>query len=121
MARDVEITLSLPKALADRLEAAADGAGTTVGFLAAQCVEQHLDVAVRHLALIDRLEGVDAALMELAGFVGEATAANEGFDPSSICRYRTRENSVDSRKDENDETTSGGSERNGRRDADDAA
>lgn len=91
MARQVTLSITLPKALADRLSSAAAEVGTTPEALVVHCVEQDLDVAARHVALIDRLEGVDAALLELANFVGEATATSEGFDPSSICRYRTAE------------------------------
>lgn len=85
--RDERLTITLPADLAKRLSAAAAEAGVTAEALAASCVEQHLDVAARHMAVIDRLEGVDAALLELAQFVGEAAGASEGFDPSRICRY----------------------------------
>ena len=88
MARDATLTVTLPKALFDRLEQAAGEAGTTPAYMAQQCIEQHLNIASRHLALIDRLEGVDAALLELANFVGEAVGSTEGFDASKICRYR---------------------------------
>jgi hypothetical protein len=60
--------------------------------LAIDCISQNLEMALRHRVLIDRLGIVDQALIDLAAFVGEATAVPSGsgeggFDLGSICRY----------------------------------
>lgn len=72
--------------LSERLEQAARAAKVPPTELIAQCVEQHLDIAVRYVALLDRLESVDQGLLDLATLVGEATAAGS-VEVSSICRY----------------------------------
>ena len=46
--------------------------------LARECIAQHLDIAVRHCALVERFEAVDHSLAVLAQFVGEANTASEG-------------------------------------------
>lgn len=92
--------LTLPKLLVKRLSAAAQEANTTPEALAISCIEQHLDVAARHLALIDRLEGVDGALLDLARLVGETAASRESFDPGRICRYQAKGERGDSHQDE---------------------
>ncbi len=72
--------------LSERLEQAARAAKIPPAELIARCVEQNLDLAVRYVALLDRLEAVDQGLLDLASLVGEATAGG-GIDVSSICRY----------------------------------
>lgn len=72
--------------LSERLEQAARAAKITPADLIAQCVEQHLDIAVRYIALLDRLETVDQGMLDLAALVGEATAGGS-VEVSSICRY----------------------------------
>lgn len=78
-------TVSLDDDTASRLEAAARNAKSSPADLIAACVSQHLDVAIRHLAAIERLEAVDEGLLELAAFIGRATAGGE-IDLSKICR-----------------------------------
>lgn len=72
--------------LSERLEEAARRAKIAPAELIAQCVEQHLDVAARYLVLVERMEGVDQGLLDLAQFVGEATAGGN-VEVSSLCRY----------------------------------
>ncbi len=79
-------TVQIEKKLAERLEQAAHAAKTSSTDLIAECVAQHLDITIRHLALVERLEAVDQGLLELASFVGEATAGGN-VDVSSLCRY----------------------------------
>ena len=79
-------TVQIEKTLAERLERAAHTAKVSPVELIAECVMQHLDIAIRHLALVERLEAVDQGLLELATFVGEATAGGD-VDVSSLCRY----------------------------------
>lgn len=87
MASLQQLTIELDEQLADRLRAAAREHGWTPESLAADCVAQHLEIAVRHRVLIERLEAVDAHLAALATFVGEATQSGEGVDLTKICRY----------------------------------
>ncbi|MDA9392631.1 hypothetical protein WN73_19075 [Bradyrhizobium sp. CCBAU 45394] len=72
--------------LSERLEQAARAAKIGPAELIAQCVEQHLDIALRYVALLDRLDTVDQGLLDLAGLVGEASAGRS-VEVSSICRY----------------------------------
>jgi hypothetical protein len=79
-------TVQIDKKLADQLEGVALTTKISAADLIAECVAQHLNVAIRHLALVERLEAVDRGLLELATFVGEATAGKD-VDVSSLCRY----------------------------------
>jgi predicted transcriptional regulator len=79
-------TVQIEKRLAERLEAAAHAGKISSAELIAECVAQNLEVAIRHLALVERLETVDQGLLELATFIGEATASG-ATDVSSLCRY----------------------------------
>ena len=79
-------TVQIEKKLAERLEGAAHTAKISAPELITECVAQHLDIAIRHLALVERLEAVDQGLLELASFVGEATAGSN-VDASTLCRY----------------------------------
>lgn len=88
MADEVKLTLTLKAALATRLSAAAAERGWSVESLAAECVAQHLEVAIRHRALIERAERVDAALLDMAKAVGELGAPSGGIDLTEVCRYR---------------------------------
>lgn len=72
--------------LSERLEEAAGRAKIEPAELIAQCVEQQLDISARYLALVERLESVDQGLLDLAQFVGEATAGGN-IEVSSLCRY----------------------------------
>ena len=87
MANLPQLTIELDQQLADQLRNAAREHGWTPESLAADCVAQHLDIAVRHRVLIERLEAVDAHIATLAEFVGEATQSGEGIDLTKICRY----------------------------------
>jgi predicted transcriptional regulator len=82
----VAYTVQVEKALAERLEEAARTTKISSADLIAECIAQHLEVAIRHRALIDRLEVVDQGLLELASFIGEATAGSDA-DLSTFCRY----------------------------------
>jgi hypothetical protein len=84
--RMTSYTVQIDKALAERLEVAARTAKIAPAELISACVAQHLDIAIRHLALVERLEAVDQGLLELANFVGEATAGGK-VEVSSLCRY----------------------------------
>ncbi|MBL7309316.1 hypothetical protein INQ13_23230, partial [Escherichia coli] len=46
------------------------------------------EVAIRHRVLIERMEQVDAAILDMAQAVGELGAPSTGIDLSQICRYR---------------------------------
>ena len=50
--------------LAERLEEAARNSKLSAAELITECVTQHLEVAIRHRALIDRLDAVDQGLLE---------------------------------------------------------
>ena len=88
MANEVKLTITLDAALATQLSAAAGERSWTPESLAAACVVQHLEVAIRHRTLIERLEQVDAAILDMAEAVGELGAPSAGLDLSKICRYR---------------------------------
>ena len=79
-------TVQIETKLSERLEGAARAAKIKPAELIAQCVEQNLEIAIRYLALVERIESVDQGLLELAQFVGEATAGGN-VEVSSICRY----------------------------------
>jgi hypothetical protein len=79
-------TVQIATKLSERLEVAARAAKIAPAELIAQCVDQHLDIAIRYLALVERMEAVDQGLLELASFVGEATAGGN-VEVSSLCRY----------------------------------
>lgn len=88
MAEEVELTITLNAGLAARLTAAAAERGWTPESLASDCVAQVLEVAIRHRVLIERLEIVDAALLDMAEAVGELGAPSGGIDLSEVCRFR---------------------------------
>ena len=81
------LTIELDDDLAQKLADAASARGWTPESLAADCVGQHLEIAVRHRALVERFEAVDQSLATLAQFVGEATPDAQGIDLFKICRY----------------------------------
>ena len=84
--RMTSYTVQIDNKLAKRLEQAAHTAKISSTDLIAECIAQHLDITIRHLALVERLEAVDQGLLELASFVGEATAGGN-VDVSGLCRY----------------------------------
>jgi hypothetical protein len=89
MADEVKLTITLEAALATRLKAAAVECSWSAETLAAECVVQHLEVAIRHRVLIERLEQVDAAILDMAEAVGELGAPAAAIDLSKVCRLRT--------------------------------
>ncbi|MGO9770306.1 MAG: hypothetical protein ACLPSW_12260 [Roseiarcus sp.] len=82
-----QITVELDDELAAQLIKAAQDQEWTPESLAADCVAQHLEIAVRHRTLVERTEAVDAHLATLAIFVGEAAKGSEGLDLKGVCRY----------------------------------
>ena len=78
--------IELDDALTERLEEAARNSKLSAAALITECVIQHLEVAIRHRTLIDRLDTVDQGLLELATFIGEATAGSK-IDLSNLCQY----------------------------------
>jgi predicted transcriptional regulator len=83
----VAFTIEIEPKLAERLKEAAQVAKLPVAELIGECVLQHLDVAARHRAIMERVEIVDQGLLELANFIGEATAGGDQVDLSKLCRY----------------------------------
>lgn len=88
MSDQVKITVILEAPLAARLSAAAAERGWTPESLAAECVAQHLEVAIRHRVLIERMEQIDGAILDMAQAVGELGAPSSGLDLSKVCRFR---------------------------------
>lgn len=88
MTQEVKLTLTLPESLAAQLRAAAAERGWSPESLAAECVAQHLEVAIRHRALIERVEQIDSAILDMAQAVGELGAPSAGIDLSKVCRFR---------------------------------
>ncbi|MDT0188222.1 hypothetical protein Q9S36_49340 [Microbacterium sp. ARD31] len=88
MSDEVKLTVTLAAPLALRLSAAATERGWSAESLAAECVAQHLEVAIRHRVLIERAEQIDAALLDMAQAVGELGAPSGGIDLTKVCRFR---------------------------------
>lgn len=86
MAKDVTLSINLPADIARALEAAAVDRGMSPAALATDAVIHHLESANRYRFMLERMEAVDQALVELAGFVGESVP-KEPFDLSTICRF----------------------------------
>jgi hypothetical protein len=86
MAQEVKLTVTLEAALAARLRAAAAERGWSAESLAAECVAQHLEVAIRHRVLVERMEQIDGAILDMAQAVGELGAPSAGIDLSKVCR-----------------------------------
>lgn len=95
MADQVKLTLTLEAALAARLSAAAAERSWSAESLAAECVAQHLEVAIRHRVLIERAEQIDAALLDMAKAVGELGAPSGGIDLTKVCRLRADDGDSD--------------------------
>lgn len=96
MADEISFTITLPAPLASRLTAAATEQGWSRESLAAECVVQHLEVAIRHRVLIERMEQIDAAILDMAQAVGELGAPSAGLDLSKVCRFRKHAGGSDS-------------------------
>ena len=88
MPQNAPFTVSLTASLAAELRRSAAAHGWTPESLIGDCVAQHLEVALRHRVVLERLEQVDAAILEMAGAVGELGASAEGFEPGRLCRYQ---------------------------------
>ncbi len=80
MANEVKLTVTLGEALAARLNAAAAAQGWSAESLAADCIAQNLEVALRHRVLIERIEQIDAAILDMAQAVGELGVPSAGID-----------------------------------------
>lgn len=87
MPQDAAFTVSLPLDLAADLRRVAAERGWTSESLIADCVAQHLEVAIRHRVVLERLEQVDAAILEMAQAVGELGGPAASIDLSKVCRY----------------------------------
>lgn len=89
MPASVALTVTLPVDVFAALQQAAAGRGWTPESLAADCIAQQLEVAIRHRVVLERIDQVDAALIEMATALGSIeAAAGEGIDLSSFCRYK---------------------------------
>lgn len=88
MSDAVKLTLTLPESLAAQLRAAAAQRGWSPEGLAVDCIAQHLEVAIRHRVLVERVEQIDAAILDMAQAVGELGAPSAGIDLSKVCRFR---------------------------------
>jgi len=87
MAGGVKFSITLEADLAARLTAAASTRGWSPESLAADCIAQVLEVAIRHRVVLERLEQVDAAILEMAEAVGELGGPAASIDLSKVCRY----------------------------------
>jgi hypothetical protein len=88
MATLSEFTIQVDRDLGERLLASAKELGSTPEHLIAECISQHLDLAIRYRTVLDRLEAMDEHVITLAQFVAEATQDAGGIDLSRVCRYR---------------------------------
>ena len=88
MAQEVKLTVTLEAALAARLRTAAAERGWSAESLAAECVAQQLEVAIRHRVPIERVEQIDGAILDMAQAIGELGAPSAGIDLSKVCRFR---------------------------------
>ncbi|PZR82065.1 MAG: hypothetical protein DI537_37275 [Stutzerimonas stutzeri] len=86
----VSLTISLPADVAGLLKKAASDRGWTPESLAADCIAQQLEVAVRHRVALERIDQVDGAILELAKAIGTIEAGSEGIDLADFCRYGKR-------------------------------
>jgi membrane carboxypeptidase/penicillin-binding protein len=85
----ISLTITLPADVATALHQAAAGRGWTSESLAADCVAQQIETAIRHRVVLERIEQVDGALIEMATALGAIEAAGGGgIDLSDFCRYR---------------------------------
>ncbi len=84
--------------LADKLTQAAQSLGLTREAFAADSLAQAVETALRHRVVLQRVESVDRAILELAEFLGELKAAAETASAATvkpICRYQPGANSED--------------------------
>ncbi len=83
-----KLTIELEEDVAEKLWTEAKGHNWAPEDLARECVAQHLEIATRHRALVERFEAMDQHLAALARFVGQASASTGSVDLWKICRYR---------------------------------
>ena len=90
MADDIKLTVTLDASLAAALRQAAVDRGWSPESLVVDCIRQQLEVAVRHRALVERMETIDAALIGVAKAISALAEPGEGsgIDLSKVCRYR---------------------------------
>ncbi len=83
-----QITIDLEAAAYSKLVKTATECGMTIEVMAAEAVINRVEEAGRYRSLLARIETIDQALLELAAFLGEATAdsANGSIDLSQICK-----------------------------------
>lgn len=84
----VSLTITLPADVAGLLSRTAVARGWTPESLAADCIAQSLEVAIRHRVALERVDQVDGALLDLAKFLGVIQAITENAENADICRYR---------------------------------
>lgn len=84
----VALTITLPSEVAGLLRKAAADRGWTPEALAADCVAQSLEVATRHRVVVERIDQVDHALLDLAKFLDVIKAISENAEKAEICRYK---------------------------------
>lgn len=84
----VALTIALPGDIADALHKAAAARGWTAESLAADCIAQSLEVAIRHRVALERIDQVDEALIDLAKFLDVIKAVTENAEKAEICRYK---------------------------------
>lgn len=78
----VQLKLVLSAVLFNTLERAAAQAHVAVEQLAADCIAQAIDTALRHRVLIERQEQIDEALLTIAEFVGTLAGGDAGTSPT---------------------------------------
>lgn len=83
----VEYKIQVDREFANRLQKASNMVKIPVEDLIIECIGQHLDLATRHRLLVERIEIVDQALVELAEFIGEASTESGQVDLSNLCKY----------------------------------
>lgn len=84
----VALTITLPADVAAALRKAATERGWTPETLVADCIAQSLEVAIRHRVVVERVDQVDGALLELAKFLDVIKAISENAGKAEICRYK---------------------------------
>jgi hypothetical protein len=87
-ATPISLTINLPGDVAGLLRKAASERGWTPESLAADCVAQSLEVAIRHRVALERVDQIDDALIDLAKFLGVIQAITENSEKADVCRYR---------------------------------
>jgi hypothetical protein len=81
-------TISFPADLARAVNQTATERRITPEALVIECVADRLETAARYRHMLDRVEQIDQAILDLAELMGEAGAAGETLDLTTICRAR---------------------------------